>query len=183
MPAPTLRAGAAEPPQSRAGRPVSCPAVHRNVEAVIEAGRAIGIEVQPREFAQSTRTAAEAAAAIGVSLGQIVKSLVFTVDDRPVLALVGGDRQLDEHKLAAAAGGTVSRRPDADRVRAVTGFPVGGVPPFGHSSPLPVFVDRGLLDYGEVWAAAGTPHVNFPVDPRRLAEATLGTITDVARQP
>jgi prolyl-tRNA editing enzyme YbaK/EbsC (Cys-tRNA(Pro) deacylase) len=157
--------------------------MHRNVAAVIEAGRMIGIEVRPREFPQSTRTAAEAAEAIGVHLGQIVKSLIFTVDDRPVLALVGGDRQLDEEKLAAAAGGTVSRRPDADVVRAVTGFPVGGVPPFGHSRPLPVFVDAGLLEYDEVWAAAGTPHVNFPVDPRRLAEATAGTITDVGRHP
>ncbi len=149
---------------------------------MVEAGRAIGIDVQPREFAQSTRTAAEAAAAIGVELGQIVKSLVFTVDDRPVLALVGGDRQLDEQKLAAAARGSVCRRPDAEAVRAATGFAVGGVPPFGHATAIPVFVDRGLLDYGEVWAAAGTPHVNFPVDPRRLAEATGGTITDVARQ-
>lgn len=157
--------------------------MHRNVAAVIDAGLAIGIDVRPREFAVSTRTAAEAAEAIGVNLGQIVKSLVFTVDDRPVLALVGGDRQLDEGKLAAAAGGSVCRRPDANEVRAATGFPVGGVPPFGHSSALPVFVDIGLLDYDVVWAAAGTPHVNFPVDPRRLAEATAGTITDLGRQP
>ncbi len=155
--------------------------MHRNVTAVVEAGRIIGIDVQPREFTESTRTAAEAAEAIGVHLGQIVKSLVFTVDDRPVVALVGGDRQLDEKKLAAAAGGSVSRRADADLVRAATGFPVGGVPPFGHSTRLPMFVDLGLLDYDEVWAAAGTPHVNFPVDPRRLAEATAGMITDVAR--
>jgi Cys-tRNA(Pro) deacylase len=157
--------------------------MHRNVAAVIEAGRIIGIDVQPREFTQSTRTAVEAAEAIGVHVGQIVKSLVFTVDDRPVLALVGGDRQLDEKKLAAAAGGTVTRRPDADLVRAVTGFPVGGVPPFGHSRAFPVFVDLGLLDHDEVWAAAGTPHVNFPVHPRQLAEATGATITDIGRQP
>ncbi|HEX3539015.1 MAG TPA: YbaK/EbsC family protein [Acidimicrobiales bacterium] len=157
--------------------------MHRNVTAVIEAGRRIGLEVRPKEFPQSTRTAAEAAAAIGVELGQIVKSLIFTVDDRPVLALVGGDRQLDEAKLAAAAGGAVSRRPDADTVRAVTGFPVGGVPPFGFPTALPVFVDPGLLDYDEVWAAAGTPHVNFPIDPHQLVAATAGTVTDVARLP
>jgi Cys-tRNA(Pro) deacylase len=155
--------------------------MHRNVVAVIEAGRTIGIDVQPREFAESTRTAAEAAQAIGVELGQIVKSLVFTVDDRPVLALVRGDRQVDENKLAAAAGGVVSRRPDAKAVRAVTGFPVGGVPPFGHARAMAVFMDRGLLDFAEVWASAGTPHVNFPVDPRRLAEATAATITEVGR--
>jgi len=157
--------------------------MHRNVEAVIEAGRRIGIDVRPREFTQSTRTAAEAADAIGVELGQIVKSLVFTVDDQPVLALVGGDRLVDEHKLALAAGGMMSRRPDADRVRAVTGFPVGGVPPFGHLSAMAVFVDEGLLAYDEVWAAAGTPHVNFPVDPRQLAEATAGSVVDVGRKP
>jgi Cys-tRNA(Pro) deacylase len=155
--------------------------MHRNVLAVVEAGRAIGIEVEPREFADSTRTASEAAEAIGVKLGQIVKSLVFTVDDQPVLALLGGDRMLDEHKLAAAAGGTVAHRPDANRVRAATGFPVGGIPPFGHTSALPVYVDRGLLEYEEVWAAAGTPHVNFPLDPRQLAQATGATITDLAR--
>jgi len=157
--------------------------VHRNVAAVVEAGRTIGIDVEPREFAESTRTAAEAAAAIGVELGQIVKSMVFTVDDRPVLALIGGDRQVDEAKLAVAAGGSTARRPDAEAVRAVTGFPVGGVPPFGHTNALPVFVDRGLLDYEEVWAAAGTPHVNFPVDPKLLAEATGATTTDVGRTP
>jgi len=155
--------------------------VHRNVTVVVDAGLVIGIEVRPREFAESTRTAAEAAAAIGVELGQIVKSLVFTVDDRPVLALVSGDRQLDERKLAAAAGGAKASRPDADTVRVVTGFPVGGVPPFGHAIPLPVFIDDGLLRFEEVWAAAGTPHVNFSVDPRRLAEATGGAVADVTR--
>ena len=155
--------------------------MHRNVALVVDAGRLIGIEVSPQEFAESTRTAAEAAAAIGVELGQIVKSLVFTVDDRPVLALVSGDRQLDERKLAAAAGGTKASRPDADRVRTVTGFPVGGVPPFGHTTALPVFIDDGLLRFDEVWAAAGTPHVNFSVDPRRLVEATGGSVADVTR--
>src|SRR3984957_10913425 len=114
--------------------------MHRNVVAVVEAGRSIGIDVQPREFTQSTRTAAEAADAIGVELGQIVKSLVFTVDDRAVLALLGGDRMLDERKLAAAAGAAVARRPDANGVRAATGFPVGGIPPFGHNNALPVYV-------------------------------------------
>lgn len=155
--------------------------MHRNVTAVIEAGRSIGITVEPREFSESTRTAAEAAAAIGVELGQIVKSLVFTVDDQPVLVLVSGDRQLAEPKLAAVAGGGRAARPDADLVRNVTGFPVGGVPPFGHASDLPVYVDDGLLRYAEVWAAAGTPHVNFAVDPGRLVSATGGIIADITR--
>lgn len=155
--------------------------MHRNVRAVVEAGQQLGLTVEPREFADSTRTAAEAAAAIGVALGQIVKSLVFAVDGEPVLALVRGDRQLDEKKLAVIAGGTEVSRPDANRVREATGFPVGGVPPFGHTSQLRVFVDEGLLDYVEVWAAAGTPHVNFPVEPRALVRATGGVVADVAR--
>jgi Cys-tRNA(Pro) deacylase len=155
--------------------------MHRNVALVIDAGRDIGIDVEPREFAESTRTAAEAAAAIGVELGQIVKSLVFTVDDTPVIALVSGDRQLDESKLAVAAGGSRSARADANLVRKVTGFPVGGVPPFGHATTMVVFVDAGLLRYDEVWAAAGTPHVNFAVSPQRLVQAIGGRVADVAR--
>lgn len=155
--------------------------MHPNVSRVIAAGQTLGIDVVAREFTESTRTAAEAAAAIGVELGQIVKSLVFTVDHDPVMALVSGDRQLDEAKLAAAAGGSHAARPDADAVRAATGYPVGGVPPFGHTRPLAVFVDEGLLRYDEVWAAAGTPHVNFAVDPRALVTATAGRVCDLAR--
>ena len=154
---------------------------HRNVVRVIAAADALGVTIEPKEFSESTRTAAEAAAAIGVELGQIVKSLVFTVDEVPVLALVSGDRQLDEAKLAGAAGGSVARRPDADAVRAATGFPVGGVPPFGHATALRVFVDEGLLRYDEVWAAAGTPHVNFAIVPRSLSRITEAVVTDLTR--
>lgn len=153
--------------------------MHTKVTAVIEAGRRLGLEVVPQEFVQSTRTAAEAAAAIGVQPAQIVKSLIFMIDDRPVIALVSGDRRLDEAKLAAAAGGLRCRRPGADEVRLTTGFPVGGVPPFGHIVALPAFIDETLLQHGEVWAAAGTPHVNFPVDPRRLAAAVKAVTADL----
>ena len=153
--------------------------MHRNVVRVVEAAESLGLDIEPREFPESTRTAEEAAAAIGVELGQIVKSLVFSVDDRPVMALVSGDRRLDEAKLAAIAGGTKARRLDAEAVRAATGFPVGGVPPFGHATDLPVFMDEGLLRYDEVWAAAGTPHVNFASEPRRLGEVTGGHIGDI----
>jgi Cys-tRNA(Pro) deacylase len=155
--------------------------LHRNVVRVIDAARLRDVEVEPIEFSASTRTAAEAAAAIGVELGQIVKSLVFAVDANPVLALIRGDRQLDEGKLAIAAGGAGASRLDADQVRQVTGFPVGGVPPFGHATDLRVFVDEGLLRFAEVWAAAGTPHVNFAIDPRRLALATAGIVGDITR--
>ncbi|MGH9125560.1 MAG: YbaK/EbsC family protein [Acidimicrobiales bacterium] len=154
--------------------------MHPNVAMVIRAGRNLGLDVVAHEFPQSTRTAAEAAAAIGVEPAQIVKSLVFVVDDDPVIALIGGDRRLDETKLAAAAGGQRCRRPGADEVRSVTGFAVGGIPPFGHAVALRSFVDRALLEHPEVWAAAGTPHVNFPINPRRLAAATKAVATDLA---
>ena len=160
--------------------------MHRNVRQVVEAGKALGVDVHAREFAQSTRTAADAAEAIGVELGQIVKSLVFGVggDESPeiVVALVCGDNLLDEQKLAVVAGGDKAWREDADTVRETTGYPVGGVPPFGHREPLRVFVDEDLLDYDEVWAAAGTPHCNFPISPNALLRATGGTVCDLARR-
>ena len=154
--------------------------MHRNVEAVVQAGRRIGVEVLPREFPEGTRTAADAAAAIGVELGQIVKSLVFLVDGRPVVALMSGSNRLDEALLAAAAGGTQVRRADAHAARQATGFPIGGVPPFGYPTPVPVFVDRDLLAFEEVWAACGTPSVNFAVAPGSLLEATAGVLCELA---
>jgi prolyl-tRNA editing enzyme YbaK/EbsC (Cys-tRNA(Pro) deacylase) len=153
--------------------------MHRNVAIVVEAAREAGLEIEPREFPEGTRTAEDAAAAIGVAVAQIVKSLVFTVDGRPVMALVSGANQLDETKLGAAAGGSPARRADANAVREATGFPVGGVPPLGHR--LPVFVDRDLLAFDTVWAAAGTPHVVFGAAPAVLAEATGAVVCDLAR--
>jgi len=155
--------------------------VHRNVKAVVEAGSLLGVEVRPREFPQGTRTAVDAALAIGVDLAQIVKSLLFCVDGEVVVALVGGTHLLDEAKLAAAAGGEQAWREDADTVREATGFPVGGIPPFGHREPLRVFVDAALLLQDEVWAAAGTPSVNFPIAPDDLVRATGGQVCDLAR--
>ena len=155
--------------------------MHKNVRAVVEAGRNLGLTVKPREFSESTRTAADAALAIGVDLGQIVKSLVFSVDGEVVVALVSGDNLLDEHKLANAAGGVRARREDADTVREATGFPVGGIPPFGHREPLRIFIDEDLLQYDEIWAAAGTPHVNFALTPDELVRATQASIADLRR--
>ncbi len=155
--------------------------LHPNVERVASAAAALGLEIEIRRFPEGTRTALEAAAAIGVEVGQIVKSLVFAVDDELVMALVSGANQLDEHKLARAAGGTRCRRVDADAVREVTGFPIGGVPPFGHATPLRVFVDPDLLVWDEVWAAGGTWHDVFGVDPRRLVDATGGVVADLKR--
>ena len=154
--------------------------LHRNAVRVVEAARAAGLVIDPREFPDGTRTAEDAARAIGVAVGQIVKSLVFFVDDTPVVALVGGDSMLDESKLALAAGGSRVRRASAEEVRAATGYPVGGVPPLGHVTPVPVFFDEGLLAHAEVWAAAGTPHCNFAASPSALAAATGGTVCDIA---
>ncbi len=127
-------------------------ALHRNVSRVVEAGAAIGVDVQPVRFPDGTKTAVDAASAIGCDVGQIVKSLIFAVDGEVVLAYVSGANQLDEAKLALAADGAVCSRVDADTVRAATGFPIGGVPPFGSATPLRAFVDPDLLVYDEVWA-------------------------------
>ncbi|MGA0962316.1 MAG: YbaK/EbsC family protein, partial [Ilumatobacteraceae bacterium] len=147
---------------------------HANVLRVIEAAAALGLDITPRTFPDGTRTAQEAADAIGVQVGQIVKSLIFAVDGEVVLAYVSGANQLDESKLALAAGGAMCQRVDADVVRSTTGFPIGGVPPFGHATDLRVFIDPDLLLYDEVWAAAGTWHDVFGIEPYKLVEASGG---------
>ncbi|MGA1723613.1 MAG: YbaK/EbsC family protein [Ilumatobacteraceae bacterium] len=149
---------------------------HPNVERVVAAGRELGLEIEPRSFPEGTRTAQEAADAIGVELGQIVKSLIFGVDGEVVLAYVSGANRLDEELLAAAAGGSRCERVDADAVRKATGFPIGGVPPFGHSTQLRVFIDPDLLQFDEVWAAAGTWHDVFGIEPHKLVEASGGVV-------
>ena len=155
---------------------------HRNVTRVVDAGRALGIEVVPRTFPEGTKTAQDAAEAIGCDVGQIVKSLIFAVDGELVLAYVSGANRLDEDRLAAAAGGLRCARVDADVVRATTGFPIGGVPPFGHATRLRVFVDPDLLQYDEVWAAAGTWHDVFGIAPAALVGASDGVVTDLKRE-
>jgi len=154
---------------------------HPNVERVVEAAKARGLTIEPRTFPEGTKTAADAAAAIGVAVGQIVKSLIFAVDGEMVLAYVSGANQLDEGKLAHAAGGEKCSRVDADAVRTATGFPIGGVPPFGHATHLKVFIDPDLLQYDEVWAAAGTWHDVFGIEPHRLVDASEGVVTDLKR--
>ena len=154
--------------------------MHRNALRVVEAARGAGLEIEVRAFPEGTRTAEDAARAIGVELGQIVKSLVFAVDGEAVVALVPGDRRLDEEALARAASGTTCSRLDANAVREATGFPVGGIPPLGHNNPLRVFADQGLLRFHEVWAAAGTPHENFGAEPAALVEAAKATVALLA---
>jgi Cys-tRNA(Pro) deacylase len=155
--------------------------IHPNVVRVTAAAKERGLEISTRRFPEGTKTAADAAAAIGVTVGQIVKSLVFGVDNEIVMALVSGSNQLDEKKLALAAGGSKCARVDADAVREATGYPIGGVPPFGHSTQLRVFVDPDLLQYDEVWAAAGTWNDNFGANPNDIVRVAGGVITDLKR--
>ncbi|BAN01792.1 YbaK/EbsC family protein [Ilumatobacter coccineus] len=166
---------------------------HRNVVKVVEAGRTLGVTVEPVSYPQGAKTAQDAADAVGCAVGQIVKSLIFGVDRSAgdadagdgsidlVLAYVSGANMLDEKKLAAAAGAARCRRVDADTVRSATGFPIGGVPPFGHDTELDVFIDPDLLQYDEVWAAAGTWNDVFAIAPDRLVTASGGTVTDLRR--
>ena len=143
----------------------------------------MGLTITTRRFPEGTKTAKDAADAIGVDVGQIVKSLVFAVDGETVMAYVSGANQLDESKLAAAAGGTKCSRADAETVRQATGFPIGGVPPFGFSRLLRIFIDPDLLRYDEVWAAAGTWNDVFPITPNDLVRASGGVVTNLKRLP
>jgi prolyl-tRNA editing enzyme YbaK/EbsC (Cys-tRNA(Pro) deacylase) len=155
--------------------------MHRNTRRVVDAASELGLTISPRHFPSGAKTAADAAAAIGVEVGQIVKSLIFAVDGEIVLAYVSGSNQLDEARLAAAAGGATCARVDADTVRTTTGYPIGGVPPFGHTTPLRAFVDPDLLAYDDVWAAAGTWNDVFALSPADLVRASGGVVVDLKR--
>ena len=162
-------------------------AMHRNAVVVLEAARSAGLVIEVIEFPEATRTAVDAAEAIGVPVGAIVKSLVFAVGESSkgegeiVVALVSGVNQLDERKLATAAGTRRAWRIDADAVRQATGFAVGGIPPFGYPVPLRTFFDPDLMNHEVVWAAAGTPRHNFKSDPSRLADATGATVAPITK--
>jgi len=153
------------------------------VERVVAAGRAVGISVTPHAMAETTATAAQAAAALNVQVGQIVKSLVFTVEGadrvRGVLALVSGADRVDLNALGTALNletGEHVRRATADEARAFTGFVIGGIPPLGHdplpgAAPLTLLADRGLAAWGELWAACGTHLDVFPISYSDLLRA------------
>ncbi|MFJ6855322.1 YbaK/EbsC family protein [Streptomyces sp. NPDC091271] len=144
-----------------------------------EALRELGLDVEVRRFPDATRTAVEAAAAIGCELSQIVKSLIFEADGVPVLVLMDGSSRVDVERVRAELGAGEVKRAGADLVRETTGYAIGGVPPFGHRTKTRVLADRGLLGHTTVWAAAGTPHTVFPLDPGSLVELAGGTLVDV----
>ncbi len=148
-------------------------------ERFLEAARVSGHPVEVRTFPQGTKTAQDAARAIGCEVGQIVKSLVFVADGRPVLALTSGANRVDVARLAALAGSGEARRADPEEARAATGFAVGGTPPFGHLGPVRVFMDRDLLAYEEIWAAAGTPDSVFRTTPTELRRTARAEVVDL----
>jgi len=123
----------------------------------------MGLELDIHQFPEGTKTAADAAAAIGCPVAAIVKSLVFVVGEEPVVALVPGDLMLDLTKLEEAAATAPARRATLEEVRDATGFAAGGTPPFGHAQTLRVFADEALRRNEPVWAAGGTPTTVFPI--------------------
>jgi prolyl-tRNA editing enzyme YbaK/EbsC (Cys-tRNA(Pro) deacylase) len=154
--------------------------VHANAARVQAALAAGGSAAQVVELGARTATAAEAAAAVGADVAAIAKSLVFLVGEQPVLVIASGAHRVAEDKLAAWAGGPGPvRRADADTVRRLTGFPVGGVPPLGHQPPLPTVLDAELLTHDRVWAAAGTPHALFAIAPRDLARLAGAEVAEL----
>ena len=161
------------------------PAIQRVLDAAARKGVAIEVSV----FDQSTHTAADAAAALGAELGQIVKSLVFVASDssgqlEPIICLISGPNRVDVARLAAVTGEPDIRRATANEARDLTGFSIGGIPPIGHSQPARVVMDPDLGRFPMVWAAAGTGTAVFPVPPgtlRTLANATVAPITEERR--
>jgi prolyl-tRNA editing enzyme YbaK/EbsC (Cys-tRNA(Pro) deacylase) len=141
-----------------------------------------GLEVTPTRFPEGTRTARDAARAIGCDVDQIVKSLVFVADDAPVLVLTSGANRVDEAGLAAHLGAEVVRKATAQEVRDATGYAIGGTPPFGHDTDLRVLCDADLTGHDEVWAAAGSADSVFGLSPDRLVEISGADVALVAER-
>lgn len=156
--------------------------LHRNSRRVVAAAAEAGLAIEVTRFPDGTRTAADAAQAIGCDVAAIVKSLVLDSDAGPVLVLTSGANRVDEARVAATLGRDQVWRADADTARAATGFPIGGTAPFGHPTPLPILIDRDLLALDEVWAAAGTPDSVFPITPADLQRSTAATPADIAQR-
>jgi Cys-tRNA(Pro) deacylase len=158
--------------------------MHPSAQKVADAARELGLAIEIIEFAQTTRSAQEAATAVGCHVAQIVKSLCFVVNGRALICLVSGANQLDERKLAALEGTSRKqvKRADADAVKTATGFSIGGVPPFGHAAPLPVYMDESLMQFDVVWAAAGTPFAVFAIPPTDLAHASQSIIASLRNE-
>jgi prolyl-tRNA editing enzyme YbaK/EbsC (Cys-tRNA(Pro) deacylase) len=156
--------------------------LHRNAERVQRALRDAGSDAEVRELPDSAHTSQEAAAALGVGVDQIAKSLVFVADGQPVLIVLRGSDRLDPNRLAAHVGADRVTRADADTVRQATGFPIGGVSPVSNRPGLRIVVDQGLSACPVVWAAAGTPNAVFPTTFEELIAVAGGEAGDVRQQ-
>jgi prolyl-tRNA editing enzyme YbaK/EbsC (Cys-tRNA(Pro) deacylase) len=143
------------------------------VDRVVAALARAGVDPEIREFPEGTRTAPEAAAAVGCEVGQICKSLVFRVGDDPLLVVASGANRVDEARFGAS-------KADAAFVREATGFAIGGIPPVGHAQPIDTVIDEDLLRYDVVWAAAGTPRAVFAIAPDALVAASGGRVARVS---
>jgi prolyl-tRNA editing enzyme YbaK/EbsC (Cys-tRNA(Pro) deacylase) len=152
--------------------------MHPNAERVQAELKALGATGEVVELAASTRTSQEAAEAIGTTVAQIAKSLVFLAGGAPILVIASGINRVSLPKLATLLGTPVTR-PDADAVKRLTGFPIGGVAPVGYTTPLRVVIDRDLLQHPEIWAAAGTPNAVFRTTPEELVRITGGEVAEV----
>jgi Cys-tRNA(Pro) deacylase len=151
--------------------------MHPTAQKVADAAQDLGLNITIKEFETSTRTAQDAANSIGCAVAQIVKSLLFVVNGQPILVLVSGPNRLDEKKLAAlcGVGRKKIKRAAADTVREATGFAIGGVPPFGHQTKLPTYIDEDFWQFDIIWAAAGTPNAVFAITPDKLVRVSDGT--------
>ncbi|HUN93693.1 MAG TPA: YbaK/EbsC family protein [Burkholderiaceae bacterium] len=158
-------------------KPSALPASAQRVETALAA---LGIDAAIRHLASSARTAQQAADSLGIEVGQIAKSLIFRAvsSDRAVLVIAAGDRRVDEARVGELLGEPIERA-QPEFVRAHSGFAIGGVAPVGHPKPMVTFVDRSLRRFATVWAAAGTPHCVFPIDPASLVRVSGAREADV----
>src|SRR5512145_2614199 len=156
------------------------PTLSPSAQKVQDQIKSLGFEYTVIEHAESTRTAQEAADRAGCQLGQIVKSLIFRgkASNKPILVLTSGANRVDEKRISRYAGEAISRA-DADFVRSVTGFAIGGVPPIGHTQPMETYLDEDFLQYETIWAAAGTPNAIFELKTEDLQKMTNGSVVRV----
>jgi len=157
--------------------------LHAQAAKAAQSAHDLGLEIEIIEFDQTTHTAEETSRAIGCQVGQIVKSLLFLVNHKPVMTLMSGVNRLDDRKLArlCAVGRKRVKRPDADMVKQITGFTIGGVPLLGHKTTLPVCLGEELMKYDVVWSAAGTPCAVFAISPILLAQYCNATVSDLKK--
>jgi prolyl-tRNA editing enzyme YbaK/EbsC (Cys-tRNA(Pro) deacylase) len=154
---------------------------HANIARVRAYAAERGVEIEIRRFPASTRTAQDAAREIGVTVGEIVKSLVFLAGIRPIVVLCCGDRRVSEERLRVVVGASAVRRTTADEAKRFTGYAIGGVPPFAHETPCETVIDEDMSRFATVWAAAGLPDAVFEIgvaDLRRLADAKSARIAE-----